>query len=124
MIRKTIDQSRERPQNGTGTVLMKNIITEEEFCKKGRLYAHVVIPPGASFGLHRHVGEVEPFYILKGEGTYTDTDGSVVKVTPGDVCIIEDGDSHAIANDSDTDLELMAMIYNTGEERGHSETLT
>ena len=124
MIRKTVDVERENPQNGKGTVLIKNIISQEEFCGKGRMYAHLIIPPGAAFGLHRHIGETEPFYILKGKGEFTDDDGSVTTVVPGDCCIIEEGQKHCIGNPFDEDLELMALIYNTGDTQGHSETLT
>ena len=123
MIRKTTDVEREKPQGGEGTVLIKNIISKEEFCGKGRMFAHLVIPPGAFFGVHRHIGETEPFYIIKGEGEFTDDDGSVTKVSAGDCCIITEGQKHAIGNPFDADLELIAMIYNTGDEEGHSETI-
>ena len=121
MIRKTNDIERENPQNGKGTVLIKNIISQEEFCGKGRMFAHLVLPPGTFFGVHRHIGETEPFYIIKGEGEFTDNDGSVTKVTAGDCCIIQEGEKHAIGNPFNEDLELIAMIYNTGDEQGHSE---
>ena len=123
MIRKTVNVEREKPQGGEGTVLVKNIISKEEFCGKGRMFAHVVLPPKTSFGFHRHVGETEPVYIIKGAGEFTDNDGSVTKVVPGDCCIISEGEAHAIANPFDEDLELIAMIYNTGDDEGHSETL-
>lgn len=124
MIRKTNDVQREAPQNGSGVVTMRHIISQEEMCGKGRLFAHMVVPPGASFGLHRHIDEVEPYYILKGHGDFTDEDGTVTNVGPGDCCLIHEGGSHAIKNNGDEDLEFIALIYNVGDRQGHSEAVS
>lgn len=83
----------------------------------GRLYARIVLPPKSSIGWHQHVGETEPFYILKGEGDFIDNDRSVTRVRAGDVCLIQAGHWHSIENNSDSDLEFMALIYNeTGRD--------
>ena len=42
---------------------------------------------------------------------FTEPDGSVGEGHEGDCCIIEPGQSHGIANESDEDLEFMALIY-------------
>ena len=67
---------------------------------------------GASVGWHQHVHDTEPYYILKGEADFIDNDKSVTKVGPGDCCIIEVGQYHSIENNSDSDVEFMALIYN------------
>ena len=41
-----------------------------------------------------------------------DNDGSRTEVGPGDACLIEVGQSHALENNSDQDLVFMALIYN------------
>ena len=111
MIRKPILVEKEHAQGGNGTAYNYCIATEEELLGAARLYARVVLPPGASVGVHTHTGETEPYYILKGTGMFTKTDGSVVEVHEGDCCIIEPGQSHGIANERDEDLEFMALIY-------------
>lgn len=111
MIRKEIYLEKEHAQGGKGTVYNYCIASEEELLGAARLYARVVVPPGASIGIHTHTGETEPYYILKGEGMFTEPDGSVVKVVPGDCCIIEPGQSHGIENQGTEDLEFMALIY-------------
>ena len=58
------------------------------------------------------MGETEPFYILEGHGTFVEDDGTRVEVGPGDVCLIEPGQSHSMENNSDEDLVFMALIYN------------
>ncbi len=112
MIRHEETKYREHMRDGRGTVTVHDILTKEELCGHGRLYARLVLPAGASIGWHTHEGETEPYYILKGEGTFIDNDHQPHIVHAGDVCLIEDGQGHAIENNSDSDLEIMALIYN------------
>lgn len=112
MVRKEMISFREHMRDGRGTVEIHDILTKEELDGHGRLYAKVILPPGASIGWHEHHGETEPYYVLKGEGDFIDSDRSVVHVTAGDVCLIEEGCGHSIENNSDAVLELMALIYN------------
>ena len=97
---------------GVGEVYVYDIISKEEFRGHGRMYAKVVLPPGSSIGWHQHVGETEPYYILSGEGDFTDTDGTVTKVHAGDICTIEVGGWHSLINNGTEDLALIALIYN------------
>ncbi|MCR5347571.1 MAG: cupin domain-containing protein [Fretibacterium sp.] len=106
---------------GTGPAHVHHIVSKEELLGHGRLYARVVLPPKSSVGWHQHVRDTEPYYILKGEGDFTESpDGvarTVTRVRPGDVCVIEVGQWHSLENNSDADLEFMALIYN---EPGYS----
>ena len=111
MIRKAIYGEKEGAQGGKGTVKFNYIATEEELLGAARLFAKIIIPPGASIGVHTHTGETEPYYILKGTGMFTEPDGSVVEVKAGDCCLIEPGQSHGIVNESEEDLEFIALIY-------------
>ena len=98
MVRKDNVLEVEHLGGGKGTA-------KEELLGHGRMYAKVVLPPGASVGWHQHVHDTEPYYILKGEADFIDNDKSVTKVGPGDCCIIEVGQYHSI-------VEFMALIYN------------
>ena len=60
MIRKPILVEKEHAQGGNGTAYNYCIATEEELLGAARLYARVVLPPGASVGVHTHTGETEP----------------------------------------------------------------
>ena len=77
MVRKEILQERHEVQGGDGTVYCYHVLEKEEFAEHGRMYARFVLPPGTSIGWHVHEGETEPYYILSGEGTFTDSDGMV-----------------------------------------------
>ena len=112
MIRKDNVLEVEHLGGGKGTAYVHHIVSKEELLGHGRLYAKVVLPPGASVGWHQHVHDTEPYYILEGEGIFVDDDGSRTKVGPGDVCTILPGQCHAIENASSCkDLAFMALIH-------------
>ena len=112
MVRKENTVAVEHLGGGKGTAYVHHIISKEEFLGHGRMYAKVVLPPGASVGWHQHVHDTEPDYILKGQADFIDNDKSVTKVGPGDCCIIQVGQFHSLENNSDEDVEFMALIYN------------
>ena len=80
MIRKDNVLEVEHLGGGKGTAYVHHIVSKEELLGHGRLYAKVVLPPGASVGWHQHVHDTEPYYILKGEADFIDNDKSVTKV--------------------------------------------
>ena len=67
MVRKENTVAVEHLGGGKGTAYVHHIISKEEFLGHGRMYAKVVLPPGASVGWHQHVHDTEPYYILKGQ---------------------------------------------------------
>ena len=117
MIRKISCTDVNGLAGGRGTVHMYHIVSKEELNGHGRLYARVVLPSGSSVGWHQHVNDTEPYYILRGEGDFyegTSGDGERIhtRVTAGDVCTIEVGQWHSLENNSEGELEFMALIYN------------
>ncbi|MCI8400597.1 MAG: cupin domain-containing protein [Lachnospiraceae bacterium] len=114
MVRKENLVVKHEIRGGTGDVYMYHILEENELMGHGTLYARVVLPPGSSIGYHRHVGNTEPYYILKGSGIFVDEKGERVPVQAGDVCVIACGESHGMENTGKEDLEIMALIINEG----------
>ncbi len=112
MIKKERIEVKENVRGGNGKVYFYHILETEQLYGHGTMYARVVLPSGSSIGLHQHIGNTEPYYILSGRGLYTDADGSENIVGPGDCCTIVPGESHAIANPYAEDLVFMALIYN------------
>ena len=113
MVRKANIVTVEGLAGGKGIATLHHIVTKEELCGAGRMYAKVVLEPGASVGWHRHQGETEPYYILSGRGIFVDNDETRTEVGPGDCCVIQDGQCHSIENASATEnLEFMALIHN------------
>ncbi|MBR0374707.1 MAG: cupin domain-containing protein [Mogibacterium sp.] len=111
MIRQARYEEKTNVQGGAGTVRFYHIVEADELYGHGRLYAKIVVPPGASIGWHVHHGETEPYFILSGEGLFTDSDGSVHRVTAGDSCLIEPEHGHSIANEGPEDLVFIALIH-------------
>ena len=112
MIRKADIKAVENLAGGKGTVYVHHIVSKDELLGHGRMYAKVILPPGASVGWHQHVKDTEPYYILKGTPDFIDNDKTVTRTAPGDVCVIEVGQFHSLENNTDEDVEFMALIYN------------
>jgi mannose-6-phosphate isomerase-like protein (cupin superfamily) len=94
---------------GPGETWLAQILNPDEFGNKGRLFNHNVLKPGCGLGKHRHNGEFEVYYILKGEGLYNDN-GTEVTVKIGDVTVCPSGEEHGILNTGREDLEFIALI--------------
>lgn len=94
---------------GKGHLIIKHLLGEKELNGKCGLYAEVTIEPGCSLGFHEHHGESETYYILKGQGIYSDN-GNLRMVKAGDVTFTPDGEGHALTNTEDEDLVFMALI--------------
>lgn len=112
MVRKTESVFVQGLRDGEGTVELRHILSKDELMGHGTMYAHVILSPHASIGFHQHVGNTEPYYVIKGNGIFVDNDGTRTEIRPGDVCVIEVGQSHAIENPSEEPLEIMALVIN------------
>ena len=112
MIRKAAEMDTEnRPamRGGAGTVTLQHFFKQDEITAKSRLCARLTLPPGASIGSHQHVGEDEVYIVTKGSGLLDD--GTVkTQVSTGDAILTGKGESHSIANNGITDLEIIAVI--------------
>ncbi|MFT4300196.1 MAG: cupin domain-containing protein [Desulfovibrio sp.] len=97
---------------GPGTTKFTKIVSEDGLAGKGRLFNVVNLKPGCAIGSHKHSGELEIYYVLKGHGTYDDN-GTAVQVKPGDVTVCNDGEVHGILNSGTEDMEMIALILFT-----------
>ena len=102
-------------RGGTGDVTMFNFLTEQEARGAGRLFAKLVIKPGDSVGLHKHEGDMEAYYILRGKGLLSDN-GVEVTLEPGDCNVCQDGQSHSVKNIGEEPLEFIAIILYTKQK--------
>ncbi len=96
--------------DGAGTARMRLILeSNAEMYDKGRVFNHLFLDPGCEVGWHIHHGDGETYYILKGHGEYNDN-GTAVRVGPGDVTFVDDGEGHSLKNTGDETLEAIALI--------------
>lgn len=100
---------KEKMRGGNGSVEILHILEKDEMKGKVRLFAKVTLNPGASIGVHDHIGEEEVYYILKGTGTVNDN-GTEKVVHVGDAILTGNGAFHAIENTGDEPLVFMASI--------------
>lgn len=99
----------EHMKGGNGSVKIMKYAEKEEINGKCRLLAKIILEPGCSIGNHTHIDEEEIFYIIKGTATYNDN-GTEVKLGEGDSCVCLGGQTHGIANNTDSTVELTAVI--------------
>lgn len=122
MVHRETLQYRENMRGGRGTVTLHDALGAEDLAGHGRLLSRIVVPAGASIGWHVHEGETEAFFILRGEGEFISGDAEGERTTehvvPGDVCTIDFGQGHSMENNSDEDLEFVALIYFEGYRKG------
>ena len=107
-----IEQSSEKLHKGKGELTITHLLTPKELTDKCAMFAKVTIPVGASLDVHSHIGNTETYYILQGEGMYTDNDKEY-KVSAGTTTFCADGDKHGIENIGNEDLIFMALIINS-----------
>ena len=104
-------EKREGMRGGNGTVVIEHILDDAQMNGMCRMYAMITLAKGCSIGYHEHMGESETFYILTGNGIYTDN-GTDRSITAGDTTYTPTGNGHGIANAGDDDLVFMALIIN------------
>jgi mannose-6-phosphate isomerase-like protein (cupin superfamily) len=100
----------ENMRGGDGTVQITHLADKAGMHDKNRLFAKITLKPGCSVGYHVHEAETEIYHILSGTGVYDDNGVSTVTVNAGDTTYTPPGQGHSIANNTDTDLEFIALI--------------
>lgn len=112
MIKRVADQREDICKNmrgGAGTVTVRHFFEKEEMRTHTRLCATLIIPSGAGIGSHQHLKEDEIYIVVRGQGMLDDG-LSQTRVVAGDAVLTGNGESHAISNDGDEDLEIIAVI--------------
>ncbi|MCI8385996.1 MAG: cupin domain-containing protein [Acutalibacter sp.] len=69
---------------------------------------HTILPPGASFGLHKHGRDNEFYILLRGEGVYHQ-EGEQAQVKQGDIIMNAPFAAHGIENTGSEELELLVF---------------
>lgn len=98
----------EAMHGGKGVVRYRRALQPEVFYTNWSYVDHVVIPPGASLGNHRHEGVEEFFYIMNGEGSVR-VDKETAAVRKGDAVPVFFNEAHEFSNNTGADLEIMVV---------------
>ena len=112
MIRRASDRvavTNSNMRGGEGAVDVTPFFTADEMTANARLCATLTLPPGASIGMHQHLKEDEVYIVTRGSGILDDGE-TESRVSAGDAVLTGNGESHAIRNDGDEPLEIIAVI--------------
>lgn len=113
MIKRKAEHHVDHSENlfgGSGRIRFERIIeTPEELYGKGRVFSVATLEPGCELGYHVHKGDGEFYYVLSGEGEYSDN-GSMTVLREGDSAFCPDGEGHSIKNTGDKPLVFLALI--------------
>lgn len=112
MIRKASQMETEvrgEMRGGAGNVTIQHFFRKNEITARTRLCSRLTLPPGASIGLHKHEGEDELFIVTRGKGLIDDGK-TKESVEAGDAILTGKGESHAVINNGQEVLEMIAII--------------
>ena len=98
------------PFDGRGDFYGFLLAEGDEFTDAARVYNMMHMLHDCKLGYHTHDGETEVFYIVSGNGIFTDDDKEL-EVGPGDVLITGTGHGHALENKGSEELVYAALIY-------------
>ena len=100
---------------GEGTVRYRRALDPDVFLTNWAYVDHLLIPPRASEGLHRHRGVEEIYYVLNGDGLVRVND-ETADIHKGDAVPVRLNEAHSLANNSNGDLELMIVGVSTQKD--------
>jgi mannose-6-phosphate isomerase-like protein (cupin superfamily) len=93
---------------GKGTVQYRRALDSDVFLTNWAYVDHLLIPSGASDGLHRHRGVEEIYYVLNGEGQ-VQVGKETAPIHKGDAVPIRFNEAHSFIANGPGDLELMIV---------------
>lgn len=107
-----LDQALLRPVQsylgGQGTVQYRRALDPTVFLTNWSYMDHLLLPPGASEGRHRHTGVEEVYYVMNGNGE-AQVNAEAAAIEKGDAVPVLLDEVHAFRNGGSQDLELMII---------------
>jgi mannose-6-phosphate isomerase-like protein (cupin superfamily) len=98
----------EKFRGGEGTAMYRRALDPSVFLTNWSYVDHLVLPPGASEGLHRHTGVEEVYYVINGDGEVS-VAGETAAIHKGDGVPLQLNDTHSFRNTGSQDLEFMIL---------------
>lgn len=93
---------------GKGTALYRRPLPFQVFKSDWAYADHLILPPGASLGKHRHRGVEELHYVIRGSGQLQVEDEQAA-FAKDDALFIEYNQVHSIENTGSEDMELLII---------------
>lgn len=108
-LQDRVNYTKENVKGGIGPIDFKEIVSSKQLSSKIKMLSTLTYPKGSGIGYHTHVGESEAVVIIKGKGIVND-DGNEYEVNVGDVNVCFENHYHSIRNESDEDLQIVALV--------------
>lgn len=107
--REELNIREEKDNSGKDALTIFDLNTFDGWNKKVRMFSEVELAPGAAVDYHVHEGEFESYYILSGNGVYSDN-GEEIPVSAGTVTFTPSGKGHGLLNTGNEKLTFIALI--------------
>jgi mannose-6-phosphate isomerase-like protein (cupin superfamily) len=105
---------------GEGTARYRRVLEPTVFQTNWSYMDHLLLPPGAAEGAHRHPGIEEVYFVLNGDGQ-AQVKGETAEIHKGDAVPVLLNETHAFNNNGSKDLEF--MIIGIASQKGVLETV-
>ena len=105
---KALLRPSDKHHGGQGTAMYRRALDPSVFLTNWSYVDHLVLPAGASEGLHRHTGVEEVYYVINGDGEVS-VAGETAAIHKGDAVPLQLNDAHAFKNTGTQDLEFMIL---------------
>lgn len=99
----------ENRMGGKGTGELHIVMEDAELEGRAKALLTIVLHPESSIGCHEHKGNMEIYYVLKGEGIFT-LNGESSPIHAGQAGSMKPGDVHGIENTGSEDMVISAVV--------------